>query len=140
MHTFTEPLSYAGAFAASLGTLIASLEMDTATGGWLPLIVQAGMAGIVVLLVMKHIPAMQKANADAQDRFLNLLEKQNEAHTVAMEKERDMFRQVIERITSDNREQNMAWRDLIATRGYCPIRDTGDQRHTHHHHTDNEKG
>ena len=115
MHPFAEPFSYAIGFTFSLATLLGSLATDTATGGWLQVIVQAGMAGIVVLLLMKHIPAMMERNERMQERHLQVLQE-----------ERKAFEHTVTTIVESNATKDKAWQQIIQSRGFCPVRD-GDK-------------
>ena len=111
-----EPLAWTAGFATSLSTLIGSLSGDAVTGGgWLPLIVQAGMAGIVVLIVLKHIPELIRAQQRANDQ-----------HAENLRLEREAFERVMNRIVESNERKDAAWQKLIAQRGHCPVRDGGE--------------
>jgi len=111
MHHFTEPLAYAASFCFSLSTLLGSLATDPSSG-WLPVIVQAGMAGIVVLLLMKHIPQMMERNERMQERHLQVLQE-----------ERKAFENTITVIMQSNASKDKAWQHIIQSRGFCPVRD-----------------
>jgi hypothetical protein len=111
MHHFTEPLAYASSFCFSFATLLGSLAADT-SAGWLPVVVQAGMAGIVVLLLMKHIPQMMERNERMQERHLQVLQE-----------ERKAFEHTITTIVQSNASKDQAWQHIIQSRGFCPVRD-----------------
>jgi hypothetical protein len=99
-----------GGVSAALATFFGQVSVDG--GGWMPLIVQAGMAGIVVMLVMRHIPQLQASAQAQQDKFIELIRSENE-----------QFRATIKEIADNRDSDQQAWRDLIARRGYCPVRD-----------------
>lgn len=113
----TDPLAWLAGFSTSVSTLLGSLASDSTAGGWLPLIVQAGMAGIVVLIVLKHIPELIKAQAEA-----------NKLHAENLRLEREAFERTITRIVDANERKDEAWQKLISLRGYCPVRD-GNSHH-----------
>jgi len=111
-HIIAEPLAYVAGISVSLSTLMGSIGADAVGGGWLPIIVQAGMAGIVVLIVLKHIPAL-----------INAQQVANKLHAENLRLEREAFERTIERIVSANEKKDDAWQSLISSRGHCPVRD-----------------
>jgi len=63
---------------------------------------------------MKHIPELIRAQQRANDQ-----------HAENLRQEREAFERTINRIVESNERKDDAWRDLIATRGHCPVRDGG---------------
>lgn len=117
MHPMSaEPFAWAAGFSASASTLLASIASDVSGSGWLPLVVQAGMAGIVVLIVLKHIPELIRAQQRANDQ-----------HAENLRLEREAFERVMNRIVESNERKDAAWQHLISQRGHCPVRD-GNQK------------
>lgn len=112
-HIAAEPLAWTAGLAASASTLMGSLAGEAVSGGgWLPLIVQAGMAGIVVLIVLKHIPELIRAQQRANDQ-----------HAENLRLEREAFERVMNRIVESNERKDAAWQQIISQRGHCPVRD-----------------
>ena len=138
MHQSFEFIPWATGGLASIATILASVDVNAANGGgWLPVIVQAGMAGIVILLVVKHIPGliaaqqeMQKSQhekeKEMQKAYLDALEKQGAAHRESLSAERQFHQDVINQIVKSNSEKDDVWQRLVAQRGYCPVRDNGN--------------
>ena len=55
----------------------------------MPVVVQAGMAGIVVLLLMKHIPQMMENQNKSQERFMDTLISERDSFKQTLKEERD---------------------------------------------------
>lgn len=106
-------VAWVGGFAASTSTFLGQVSVESAgTTGWLPVIVQSGMAGIVVLIIMKHIPEMIKANERNTDRYLE-----------ALKGEREAFRESLRDISKENTKREESLREALEKRGTCPIVD-----------------
>lgn len=101
-----EPFAWVAGFSISTSTFLASIAGDTTSGGWLPLVVQAGMAGIVVIIVLKHIPELIRAQQRANDQFSENLRQEREA-----------FERVMNRIIESNEKKDALWQDLISRQG-----------------------
>lgn len=119
-----ETMSYIGGAAFSAATLLGSLSGDPVSGGWLPVIVQAGMAGVVVLLLLKHIPCILEAHAKNQHSFMETLERERIAFRDVLAAERESHERNIERIVNSQSVKDAAWQEIVNHRGQCPIRDT----------------
>jgi hypothetical protein len=104
---------FAGCLAglASIGMLAQSLVADSSLGVW-GLILQAGNAGIVLLLLLKFIPDLMRNQREAAT-----------AHQDAMQKIVDTHKATIDSLVKSFENHDGAWRDLMNRRGYCPVRD-----------------
>lgn len=104
-------IAWTGGIAFATATGLAQVATST-DPSLITLAIQAGMAGVVFVIVLKHIPALQQANERERAAFLAALEKQADSHE-----------KIVERIVAEHAENNRQWREIISTRGYCPIRD-----------------
>lgn len=94
-------ITYLASLAASASTALAQVHQTS--GGvmesWAQLAIQAGMAGVVVLLLMKFFPMM-----------LDKMEAKDRAHE-------DTIRHIIE----SNSKKDEAWQKLVQERVTCPM-------------------
>lgn len=120
-HHLADYASYLGGFSASISTLLGSLSTAEGAGGWLQIVVQAGMAGIVVLIVMKHIPRLITSQEETNKLFLGAIEKEREANRESTAKDREMYEKTIDRIIQSQEIKDAAWQQIVMNRGICPI-------------------
>jgi hypothetical protein len=103
-------LESASVITLAAGTIILGIMPNE---GDFTILIQAGMAGIVLLLLLKFIPDLMKANAEQMKLHQNAMESITEAHRVALDSLVKSFEQ-----------HDSSWRELLTRRGYCPVRDS----------------
>jgi hypothetical protein len=95
-----------------LATAAAATQGVGASSDWFSVVLQSGMAGIVVILLLKVIPDSSRANATRHREFLDALAVRDAAFMKALKEERE-----------SRERQNAAWLAIVTERGYCPVRD-----------------
>ena len=79
-------------------------QMQPSPGSWHSIAIQAGMAGVVVLLLLKFFPMILSS----------------------MRAEADANRAVVREIIESNRTKDLAWQQIINDRTLCPKDKTGN--------------
>jgi hypothetical protein len=121
----------AGTLAGIASTAtIAQSVMDTGIGPW-GLVLQAGNAGIVLLLLLKFIPDLMRNQREASTAHQAAMQKMAESHRSTMQNIVDSHKTTVDSLISSFENHDNAWRDLINQRGWCPVRD-GDTKNQHH--------
>jgi hypothetical protein len=108
---------------ASIATLAQS-ALDAGASPW-GLILQAGNAGIVLLLLLKFIPDLMRNQREAST-----------AHQESMQKIVDSHKATVDSLVKSFERHDDAWRDMLSQRGWCPAREINNPAHIHHHHID----
>ncbi len=83
---------------AGFSTILAQIPTPEG-GGWLQIVIQAGMAGVVVVLLLKFFPMVMQH-----------LKEKDAAH-----------QQVIREIVESHREEVRQWQQIVQSKGVCPI-------------------
>jgi len=128
-HVIMGTSAYLGGIFMAIGTFFGQLATNPESS-WYSIAIQAGMMGVVLLLLLKFFPDLQRSQRETTDRFLMALTEQRVAHDAAVDAHRLAYEATIERIvhehelrTEAHERQMENWRKMIALRGYCPRRD-----------------
>jgi hypothetical protein len=103
----------AGIFSG-LSTFFAQVALDPSSAGWMPIVLQAGMAGIVAMLLLKFFPDLVRAQREQNERFLTAMESQQKAHASLAEAQRIAHEVTIKRLVESHERQMEAFRSWYA--------------------------
>jgi hypothetical protein len=90
-------IAYITSTSAATATVLANVKPAGVAESWMQLAIQAGMAGVVVLLLMKFFPMMMDRMA-AKDR---------------------QHEETIKHICQVHDERNRLWQEIIQSKGIC---------------------
>lgn len=90
-----DTIPYAAGLMTAGSTMLAQVHPNT---GWSSLVIQAGMAGVVVLLLLKFFPMI-----------LSHLDKTAQEN-----------REIIRDIIQANQNKDKEWQKIISDKGICP--------------------
>ena len=92
-------IAYITSTSAATATVLANVKPAGVAESWMQLALQAGMAGVVVLLLMKFFPMMMDRMAAQQA----------------------LHEQTVQRICEIHDVRAKEWQDIIRSRGLCPV-------------------
>lgn len=109
IHNLTEAFPYVTGAAVTLAASAAALDVSI----W----VQAGMAGVVVLLLLKFFPMI-----------LSHMEAKDKRHEQKMDEKDLRFEQTIRDIVERNDKKDEAWQQIVQSRGNCPMAEAASEQ------------